>query len=150
MVERLTPSSYPFSVTAIRYTLLTTDLRGNKCDHGLAHQAQIYVGSGVTPPATPEPIETFEVAASGSMEGGKVFNHPLKAPLTLADGESLFVAVQNAGEFGVATTCLASCGGATTPDASYWSNAGTPPFPWTTLQSSNIDRNYSVCADGAP
>lgn len=151
IAERLTPPSYPFTVTKVRYTLFSGPQNSVTCDNGLAHQADVFVGTAVIPPATPAVVEHFDVPASADVPGLKIFDHALATPLTLEAGEFLFVAVQNAGTSPNDCTCFGSCEGAPfTEDANYWSYAGAPPYAWDTLESSQIKVNYTVCADGAP
>lgn len=151
IAERLTPPSYPFTVTKVRYVMRGGAEGNYTCDNGLAHQADVFVGTDLVPAATPIPAEHIDVPASANVDGLRVLDHDLTAPITLQTGDYLFVAIQNAGVAPTDCTCFESCTGtAFVSDANYWSNQGDPPFPWATLESFNIKANYTICADGMP
>lgn len=149
VAERLTPSTYPFTVTAIRYALGGQELM-NYCDTSLAHQVELFVGPDDSPAMTPVTAEHFDIPTSMPEFGIKLIDLDLMNPLTLQSGEHLFVMIQNAGVSQEASTCFIGCTGPTfVPNRSYWSNSGTPPFPWATLESFGLLGNYSICADGS-
>lgn len=151
IAERLTPPSYPFTVTKVRYVLRGGVQGSYTCDNGLAHQAEVFVGTDLVPAATPIPADSIAVPATASVDGLRVVDHELTVPIILQTGDFLFVAVQNAGVAPDGCICFESCTGTSfVQDANYWSNQGDHPFPWTTLESSNIKANYTVCADGMP
>ena len=149
IAERLTPSTYPFTVTAIRYALGGQELM-NYCDTSLAHQVELFVGPDDSPAMTPVTAEHFDIPTSMPEFGIKLIDLDLLNPLTLQAGEHLFVMIQNAGVSQEASTCFIGCTGPTfVPNRSYWSNSGTPPFPWASLESFGLLGNYSICADGS-
>ena len=152
IAARLTPPSYPFTVTAVRYALAQGDVGSVTCNNGLAHAVEVFVGTDVAPVASPSIIEHADVDASAAVDGIRTFDHTLTRPLTLETGEYLFVAVQNAGVSPADCTCFATCKTGYVPDTNYWSNAGAPPYPWATLESfgASLQVNYSVCAEGMP
>lgn len=143
---RLVPPSWPFTVTAVRYSLYGSGY----CDNGLAHTLELFVGTGDVPPERPVPLFSVAVPETAAEIGDRVFDVVLPAPIGLQTDEVLWVAVQNSGIAGVRSTCFTACAGPAVDDhTNYWSNADHPPYPWVTLQSFGIAANYTFCADGS-
>ena len=75
----------------------------------------------------------------------------LEPPLVVGAGEVLFVGVEIGATDDLARTqlCIVVCGEATgpRPGASFWSNATTPPYPWSDLMELDIP-NYAIRAHG--
>jgi hypothetical protein len=144
---RLTPPSYPFVIVFVRYTLLGYL---EQCDPGLAHGVDVFVGSDVAPPATPTVIQHIDVAMTNNDEQQRVMLHELSTPLTLNEGEHIFVAVRMTGTNPQPLLCVQSCSGpAYQQDRNYWSNAVAPPYPWTML-GRFTGRNFAFEAIGHP
>jgi hypothetical protein len=144
---RLTPPSYPFVIAFVRYTLLS-DM--DYCDNRLGHGVDVFVGSAVAPAASPAVIEHFDVPMNDDFQLEKVMLHELSAPLTLEQGEHVFVAVRMTANVPLSRLCVLSCGGpAFQQDRNYWSNAVAPPYPWT-MVSPDGGRNFAFEAIGHP
>lgn len=145
---RLTPPSWPFEVQEIGYTLVSGDY-GPSCHSDLAHRVEVYVTSTNAPPNTPTPVTTIEVPAHTIDLPFRSVDHILEAPIVLAAGEHLHVAVQMTGAW-PDVACLQNC--RELPDAGrdYWSNAVAPPFDWRALGTFGIGGNLSVHATGRP
>ena len=69
------------------------------------------------------------------------------APLTLDNGEFLFVAVQMSGTW-PDVSCLATCRTQPRTDHDYWSNAVGTPYSWVPLTDFGIDANVMISALG--
>ena len=142
---RLTPPGYPFTVTAVRYTLAHT----GKCSAQLAHRAEVYAGTGPAPPAAPTPHAAFTVAAAGERDAtARLISLKLPVPLTLARGEHLFVAIELKRPATGPMSCVALCRLPATDDRDFWSNAPAAPYSWQTLTSFGIPQSLAVEADG--
>jgi len=142
---RLTPPSYPFTVTAISYLAITGE--GSECRTGLGHQVALYVGAQDKPTASPEGVILSVPAAAHARHFRQVILD-LDTPVQLSEGQHLFVAVEMAGG-PEAMLCLnMGCTGEGTPDRNYWSNAAAPPFDWATLDSFGFTQDISMSAVG--
>lgn len=151
--SRLTPPSYPFTVSKVGYSL-AGEQTGGACDAELPHKVQVFVGAadgGALPasPSTAGAVQTITVANSSGqadlakLDGGvrgRIFTHTLSAPITLTTGQALVVSVQMAGRPGNndagVTTCLATCKpstGTAKAKFDYWSNAVNEPYQWADL-----------------
>jgi hypothetical protein len=145
---RLTPLSYPVEITGVDYILRGGTENGIECENGLAHGVDLFVGSDVTPAATPQVHEHWDVPAQAPTTMDRTIHLDLVKPVTLQTGEHLFVAVKMAGAV-PKVLCVGGCqGDAVEEDRNYWSNAGAPPYPWATLASFGIDINYRIDAVG--
>jgi len=148
---RLTPSSYPFEVTTVRYHLGHGENKGIECNAGLEHKVELYVSTDTKPPATPASPLVLTVAAVDpstiSSEGRKV-SLDLAQPITLKSGEHLFVAIRFAG-----THPKVLCVGVNEEDPyqgdrNYWSNAAAAPYAWAQLDSFGLKGSIMVSALG--
>jgi hypothetical protein len=145
IAARLTPPSYPFSVTDVQYTLSS----GGDCVPGLAHQVQVYATTTTTPPGTPVVHETIPVPTIATTMD-RMVSLPLNAPLVLTAGEHLIIAIQNSG-VSPNVTCVVTCDDVNAiADRNWWSNAGAPVFPWATLSSFGLDTTVMADAIGHP
>jgi hypothetical protein len=145
---RLTPKSYPFTVTQIRYALLPA-VPSVKCDTGLAHRVEVFVAKAKAPPASPTVTHTLQnpKVVNGSVI--RVITHDLIPPLTLQQGDELFVSVELRYASASSFSCLRSCWLPTAPtERDYWSNAKTAPYPWVKLSSFGVTAFYSTQALG--
>jgi hypothetical protein len=119
------------------------------CDNRLGHGVDVFVGSDVAPLPTPAVIEHIDVPMTDDFQLEKVMLHELSAPLTLQEGEHIFVAVRMTGDI-LSRLCVLSCSGpAFQQDRNYWSNAVAPPYPWTMVDSYG-GRNFAFEAIGHP
>ncbi len=150
---RLTPPSAPYQVTEIGFGL-QHDTFGGLCDSTIDVEVIVFVSSSATPPATPTVLETITVpgALPPSWTANRFIHLTLSTPVTLQAGEELFIAMRNGGAYPSAVTCPLMCNDADNfvEDRNWWSNAGTPPYPWATLGSFNIDGTFDVWAIGSP
>ena len=134
---KLTPTSYPFSVSKVRYSL---NIGGPCVD--MAHVVDVFVSPSATPPSSPTVTESFNVP-TGSLVNGSI-ELTLANTLTLQSGDNLYVAVQLNGA-GTQRMCIWACQGpAFKTQHNFWSNAVAPPFPWATLESFNLFDNYQI------
>jgi hypothetical protein len=144
---RLTPPSYPYVVTGIQYVLNGGAQGDIECQTGLAHQVHVFKGPDVTPPATIENDTVIDVDLGQAVMVITVVQQ-LVTPITLEQGEHLFIAVQMAGTH-PDVLCVGACSGpAYQEDRNYWSNAADPPYPWPTLGSFGLKMNYRFDALG--
>ncbi|MEC8022882.1 MAG: hypothetical protein VX223_03045, partial [Myxococcota bacterium] len=133
----LTPSSYPFAIDGIRYSLLTNN-EVITCSGAPAHQVLLFVlDAGVSLPPTPSAsglgYRQYDVPADPSAAGGRNVEITVPIPLILTEGQSAVVAIQFAVD-GDAHICVADCQSAVpTVGTDWWSNAATPPFTWQDL-----------------
>jgi hypothetical protein len=144
---RLTPPSYPYTVTEVVYEMFHDG--GRNCDSSRAHRVEVFVGNAATPDNNPTNPAMIDVPAVNIGNGTRVVTETLPSPLTLQMGEHLFVGVEMiAGDVDDGPTCLATCGGATVTDRDWWSNAAAAPYNWATLSSFGIDNHARIGANG--
>ncbi len=133
----LTPSSYPFAIDGIRYSLLTNS-EVITCSGAPAHQVLLFVlDAGASLPPTPSAsglgYRQYDVPADPSAAGGRNVEITVPIPLILTEGQSAVVAIQFAVD-GDAHICVADCQSAVpTVGTDWWSNAAMPPFTWQDL-----------------
>jgi hypothetical protein len=143
---RLVPSAYPYQVTGVRYRV-SDDQR---CTSQVAHRVELYVSKNAAPDSTPTPAAVINVPASGAPITSGVILQSLSSPIALQQGESLFIAIQLAGDGGSKTLCVSTCPENEKIDRNYWSGTLAPPYSWVTLSSLNIHVNLFVEALGQP
>jgi len=142
---RLTPESYPYEVSGVAYVLA----HGNKCSAKVAHRVELYVDTNAQPSNMPTIVEQIDVPALASGMGSfRLVEQPLAAPITLSQGESLFVAVELAGT-PAEHACIMNCAGTGDDDRNYWSNATAAPYNWATLASFGNATNLRIGANGS-
>jgi hypothetical protein len=150
---RLVPPSYPFEVTRIGYWLATPAGVAQCADQSLPHQVQIYVSDGAEPSNTPSTdgtlVDTLDVA--GGAEAAHAVEVPLTSPITLQEGESIFIAVQMVGS-GAQSICIGACGAtAAIGGVDFWSNAANEPFTYLDMiDDFGFTYNFSTRAFGTP
>ena len=133
----LTPTSYPFAIDGIRYSLLTNN-EVITCSGAPAHQVLLFaIDAGASLPATPSAsglgYRQYDVPADPSAAGGRNVDLEVPIPLILTEGQSAVVAIQLATD-GPAHICVADCQSAMpAAGTDWWSNAATPPFAWQDL-----------------
>jgi len=114
------------------------------------HKVLVFRGTSAAPAATPVLDATLTVPASGPDPlGSRVERLPLDTPITLSEGEHLFVAVEMVGQT-PAELCVLACGEDGADDRNYWSNAVAAPFPWATMASFDLDESFLIEAIGRP
>jgi hypothetical protein len=138
---RLTPPSFPFTVTSVHYALIHNP---GTCDADGAHDVLVFTGTGTTPPGTPAG-ETISVAAASTPTPAgtrRAMDLTLDTPVVVNSGEELFVAVQmqRIGD----PLCLEECLDPGEADRNFWSAAPAPPFPWRTLASYGNDGTLTI------
>lgn len=142
---RLTPKTYPFTVTNLRYTLS----RGkDSCANVIAHRVEVYVSSKTTPDNSPTIKATINVPATTVMVGARLVTLTLPTPIKLQTGEHIFVAVEMATDKTKKVICMDVCDKNGTTDRNYWSNATKPPYKWATLASFGMKVNAMIEALG--
>ena len=148
---RLTPESYPFVVETVRYHVVTeTEAAGSEgCNAGLAHRVELYVTTETAPPAEPDPAAVIDAPAEPDLDLDHLASHEVSPPITLTEGQHLFIAVEMAGTPGGERLCVSACDNpAAEADRSYWSGAATPPYPWATMSSLGLDAYAEIFALG--
>ncbi len=128
---RLTPKTYPFTAFRIRYSLWHNPT--NLCDSTLAHKVLVFVGTQTKPEATPTIKDTLNIPKAPLPSAERLVEQDLTTPLTLQQGEHLFIAVEMAGDTQKGTVCVISCEGKGLQDTNYWSGASAPPYTWTSM-----------------
>jgi len=131
LAVRLTPSGYPFFVSAIQYSLYQSTTQ--KCLAYLPHVVQIFKSANAMPAATPTVFEEIPVDLADTIASGHTLvQKSLSTPLRLDAGESVFVSIQLVGS-GMDDLCVETCDSAAPGldvDRNWFSNAAAPPFPW--------------------
>ena len=150
--ERLVPPSTPFIVDSIEYQLSGPTRFSRRCATAVPHRVFVVTAPEGRPPASPEAMpshRTFDVRPPDTASW--VSEIALEPPLVVGAGEVLFVGVEIGATDDLARTqlCIVVCGEATgpRPGASFWSNATTPPYPWSDLMELDIP-NYAIRAHG--
>ena len=142
---RLTPASYPFTVTNIRYMLSKgTD----KCSPTIAHRVELYVSSKTAPEASPTIAATIKVPTATITASSRLVALKLATPVKLQNGEHLYIAVEMASGTGGKAVCMDVCDNNGIKDRNYWSNATKAPYKWATLDSFGMKVNAMIEALG--
>lgn len=149
---RLTPPSYPFTITDIQYVLGTS---APECHTGLAHGVDLFVGTAVIPPPSPMVLHHFDNAAVANTAADRIVTLQVNPPVTLQSGEHLFIAVKFAGTFPSDLLCLGACGPppmSYQDDRTYLGKPNAPPYQWVTLGSfgNSFKTNWKIDATGHP
>lgn len=146
---RLTPESYPFTVTEIAYELV-----GNlaTCNNTLPHRTDVYVLSDATLPASPSTqavsVVSFDVDPGPSDDTVRTINLTLDQPIELTEGQHLVIAVEMVGDDST-TACLNFCMDVAPTERSFWSNAVDEPYDWADMVSDiGFNGTYVVFASG--
>ena len=110
---------------------------------------EAYVVTDTTPPSTPAPVVSIEVSEEADAPIDRVMTLELSDPITLSDGEHLYVVVQMVGVPDAEHLCVVGCDNpAAEPDRNWWSNGTAPPYDWATLHSFGLDFNAEIWAAG--
>lgn len=150
-LERLVPTTTPAIIDRIQYQLLGTDAdEGPHCRSGLPHRIQVFVAPDGPPPQRPSRLEQYRSFATTLDEGGlQAYDLPLDPPVTIREGDALFVALEMVADLKSGTSiCIGACQ-ASVPERSYWSNAVEEPYPWGDLvEDFGLADNYTIRALG--
>lgn len=147
---KLTPPSYPATITSVQYTLWNGDWDQTAfCDAGIGHEVVLFVGTGPTPPSTPVSIIAQPTTEFGDAQTSVLLTADVVPPITLKTGEHLFVAIRmTADDSGV--VCPGMC---RTRDwklrQNYWSNTTEAPYSWSALESFGlafVGQNFEITA----
>lgn len=143
--NRLTPTSYPFTVRQVGYFLELSSEDG-QCNAGFAHRVDLYVTSDTTPPNEPGTSLVASIAVpaatapfADTIEEARALRHTLATPITLTAGQHLYVAVQltagtpNAAGEMTQSLCASGCFGGAEAGTQFWSNAAATPYAWADL-----------------
>jgi hypothetical protein len=148
---RLTPVSYPFTITQVAYDLVQPNGVAQCADQSLAHQVQLIVSSEDKPSASPSADGSLKetIAVPAGAASTHTVELSLANPITLTSGQSLFVSVQLVGSAGK-SLCIGACGeAAAKSDVDYWSNAVAEPFNWADMVGDfGFTYNYMTRAYG--
>lgn len=143
----LTPTSYPFSVTAVRAKLYHGTLPNARCDASGAHRVGVYVTGEGAPPASPEARGSLTFAAEEVLGDERWLSATLDSPIVLQDGQNLLVTIDFGGTYPT-VGCVATCLTGALADRAFWSNANQPPFDWRPLASFGIRSDLFIEAVG--
>jgi hypothetical protein len=146
----LTPPAYPFAVTRVAYDLVAPSGVAQCTDLSFAHEVQLIVTSAPLPPASPSTADgttVTTIAVPAGATGARVVELALATPITLTTGQSLYVAVEMAGD-ATHALCLGRCVEEPAPDGQdYWSGAASEPFSWTDLAEYDL-ASFTIRAYG--
>lgn len=144
----LTPSSYPFTVSMIEYTLEEPpDIPS--CKSELAHRLELSVLSAEQPPPASPSSEairhiSLEVPQAMAPTERRVILQNLADPITLNEGERLLVSVSLIAE-GADHLCIAACEDEPARrGAEFWSNAPQAPYDWAELGSFGLTSELMI------
>lgn len=131
---RLRPLAWPATITDVAYGLPHED----DCDAGLAHAVIIFAVDAGVPVGDPLSVpgaQYRDVKASPESAGLVPIELHLDEPITLLEGQDLFIAVQTtANADASASLCIAACtDGGGTPGVNWWSETTEAPFNWSDL-----------------
>jgi hypothetical protein len=148
---RLTPPSYPWRVTAVRYTAAAMPEGDYRCSTAPDARVEVSVTEGDAPAASPTPVAVMPVEGLDLPDGTLRFvDVPLPEPVVLRDGQHLVVAVSLGGAL-PEVGCIAGCQNRRAePGRFFWSNAVQAPYDWADLESFGITAEYAIFAVGAP
>ncbi len=151
---RLTPPGYPFTVLKVGYRLGHGPNVDSEvvCNGSLEHQVHLYVSSDVIPPTSPaSPViitAPYMDPASIPEGDGRIVTLDVDPPVTLNQGEHLFVAIKYAGTYPDVLCVSTNKDDPYDGDRNYWSNAAAPPYSWTQLDSFGLQGSLLVRAIG--
>lgn len=128
---QITPSGWPFRVDEIKYYL---GHEGSN-DATLEHTVALYVSADDEPPASADPIVTFDVALDSAVSGYNLVTWTLEEPFALEEGEHLYVAIQHTGDWPDRLSVL-TC--PAIDDNGWWSNTVDQPYDWAALTTYGI------------
>ena len=143
---RLTPTSWPYDVEKVVYQLLHGETEGVECNAGRSHRVEIFAAVGPTPPTSPVDALVAVTEEAEVQDTERLVVVDLEPPLTLEQGEDLFVAVELTGIY-PDVGCLSMCvDGPTHDDRNWWSNATGEPYSWAELSGYGVQGNLVVVA----
>lgn len=149
---RLTPPQYPFIVEQIEYPIgHSTGDDEPRCNASFEHHVFVLSSAELAPPVDLDEAADYVVAGVAEddiPEGGRYVVVPLDEPITVNDGEHLFVAVQLAGTFPEMTCTSVDVSSTHHGNRNYWSNSAESPFTWVQLDSFGLTGNIIVDAVG--
>lgn len=149
----LTPPSYPFAVTRVRYHLRGPGYAA-ECTTTLAHQVQVYVTGGGAPPSAPSQtaasLVTFDVPAEADDPQVRTVELELPQAIVLDVGQSVVVSVQLAAAADFQTVlCIRTCFDTTEAGVDWWSNKPAEPFAWADMVADfGFPDNFRIQAIG--
>jgi hypothetical protein len=147
---RLQPPAYPFRVDAIEYVVMQQAAFG--FDAGLAHSVEVWTQNDRTPLENPGVVgsTTLNVPATVIAEDRlRRVRLPLARPITLQDGDVMFVGVHLAYDAASGRSlCVAGGADADLDESFWWSGAAQPPYAWTSLTSMFIADPFAIFALG--
>ncbi len=145
---RLIPYSWPFHVEVVQYVLIEDPNANTPCRAGLGHEVLLFVSDGDHPGYPPVLVETIHVpSAVVAPLTPRMVTIELDESIELAEGESLFVAVQMAGDPDGDRMCIMACGDDFESDLDTWSVDGRDPgqdYDWVLLEDFGVEANYAV------
>lgn len=146
--SRLTPPHWPFAVDKVVYQLLHGEQDGVQCNAEHPHRVELFTAVGPAPAA--EPADVLVVVTEEDEVPGteRLVVMDFDPPITIEQGEDLFVAVELTGNY-PDVGCLSMCtDGVTHDDRNYWSNATAAPYSWAELSGYGVMGNLVVVAYG--
>lgn len=147
---KLTPPSYPATVTAVTWSLAHGQFGGSSepfCDAALEYEVLVFKSLSPAPPASPTIIETITVPASSlpSTKAIYYYTETLSTPITLTVGEKLYVAVRLTGDPDTDVVCISMCRNSDwRKRLNWWSYSDAAPYPWDTMENNYIYQNFII------
>ena len=149
----LTPSSYPFTVSAVEYTLEEPpDIMS--CKSELAHRIELTVLSAaqapLAAPATEARAHRSVLVPQAMMptERRVILQGFEEEPLVLNEGERLLVSISLAAE-GADHLCIAACEDEPARRGmEFWSNAESAPYDWVELGTFGLTTELMISVIG--
>ena len=143
---RLTPPFWPYDVDKVVYQLLHGEADGVQCNASYPHRVELFTAAGPNPPAEPEDVLVVVTEEEEVPGTERLVIMDFDPPLTIEDGEDLFVAVELTGNY-PDVGCFSMCtDGSTHGDRNWWSNATGAPYSWAELASYGVMGNLVVVA----
>ena len=150
ITTHITPTNYPFTITNIHYMLQPPFAKGTDCDNGLAHRAELHVGDGATPQASPTIAASFDVAADTATDAGRWVVHGLSTPVQLTTGQSIYLMVEIPARVGGKTLCPLVCSdNSPSGDRSFIDvDSNQPPYQWESFKTKTWPTELGFAALG--
>jgi len=148
VAARITPTSYPFTVTGMRYMLHAPFGSGKDCDNGLAHRAEAHISDQAAPEASPAVAATFNAAAVKPTTDPRWVVHPFATEVKLTAGQSIYLLVEVVRETGK-TLCPQACSDTGTGEKSFIDvDSNQPPYQWESFKAKQWEGELSFSALG--
>jgi hypothetical protein len=143
------PSTYPFTVDGLEYTLAHGG--STPCNAGLAHDVAVYKSTG-TVPANGQPSVFTSVPANGSVSAQRLVQVSLASPVTVVAGEHVYAAIKLRYLAGPQLLCVAQCHATPTTNfvtnANFYVNAARTVYTTVEALGAAYSHNFMIKAVG--